>query len=126
MISKELEKGISIGSAYGWGAGLGGVNRLSPKAAGIMNFAGAVGGVLAALAAPPGWNDMAEGFACASGGILGLAMTAPAETARLIRAKGEGSKNLDRVERLMLKAGATAKDMGVRAAAPVAAVAAGE
>lgn len=107
MIRKEVEKGITIGSAYGFGAALGGITRVSAKAAAATEFIGAIGGLIVAMIAPPGWSDAAEGVASGSGALLGLALTAPVTPPLERRAAGARSK----VERMMLKEGAAAKEV---------------
>jgi hypothetical protein len=119
----EAEKGITIGTAYGWAAGIGAVQRLSPKAASIMEFIGAIGGLIGAMLTPPGVADVCEGIASSSGAMIGLALTAPGVSRRVIQGKGEtGAKGPDR---LMLKAGGAAKDMFARGLAAEAVVGAG-
>ncbi|MBA7611388.1 hypothetical protein ES703_18612 [subsurface metagenome] len=119
-LRKEVEKGITIGSAYGWGAALGGIERVSAKAAGAMEFVGAIGGLIGAMITPPGWNDLCEGIASGSGALLGLALAAPPVAARKIQGKG-GLEAKGKIERMLLKEGVAAQDMvaagvGVRAA----------
>lgn len=122
-LRNEAEKGITIGSAYGWAAGLGGVARVSPKAAAIMEFVGAIGGLIGAMITPPGWNDVCEGIASSSGAILGLALTAPAASRRTITGRGEITAK--QPERMLLKAGGAAKETLVRGVAAEAMVGAG-
>lgn len=110
MRRTEVEKGITIGSAYAWGAGLGGITRVSPKAASVMEFGGAIGGLIGAMIAPPGLNDLFEGIACGSGALLGLGLTSPTASRRLLQARGEETAT-NRVERLMLKEGGAAKEI---------------
>ena len=118
-LKKEVEKGITIGSAYAWGAALGGVERVNAKAAGAMEFVGAIGGLIGAMTTPPGWNDLCEGIACGSGALLGLALAAPPAAARKVHAKGEIEAQ-GKVERMLIKEGVAAQDIvagavGVRA-----------
>ena len=109
-LSTPVEKGITIGSAYGWGAALGGIERVNVKAAAVAEFVGAIGGLIGAMTLRPGWNDACEGIACASGSLLGLAITAPPAAARRIQAKGEVEKR-SKVERMLLKEGGAARDI---------------
>lgn len=118
-LKKEVEKGITIGSAYAFGAALGGIERVSAKAAGAMEFVGAIGGLIGAMTTPPGWNDLCEGVACASGSLLGLALTAPPVAARKVQSKAELEAK-GKIERMLLKEGVAAQNMvagavGVRA-----------
>lgn len=106
---KEAEKGITIGSAYGWGAALGGIMRVSPKAASVVEFAGAIGGLIGSMIAPDGWADALEGIASGSGALLGMAITAPTAAKRVIQGKGETAAK-GKVERLMLKEAGAAKE----------------
>lgn len=109
-MKKEVEKGITIGSAYGFGAALGGISRVSPKAAAAVEFVGAIGGLIAAMVAPPGWADAAEGVASGSGALLGMALTAPTVARRVIQGKGEtGARG--KIERMLLKEGGAAKEI---------------
>jgi len=120
----EVEKGITIGSAYAWGAALGGVERASPKAAAVMEFVGAIGGLIGAMITPAGLNDFCEGVACASGALLGLGLAAPSAAKRVIQGRGEiGAKS--KIERLMLKQGGVARDIIAEAAGARAMVGAG-
>lgn len=123
MLRPEAEKGITIGTAYGWAAGLGGVQRVSAKAATAMEFVGAIGGLIGAMVAPPGWNDVCEGIASSSGALLGLALTAPTAARRTIRGRAE--LEAKGPERLLLKAGGATKDALVRGVAAEAMVGAG-
>jgi len=97
----EIQKGVSIGAAYGWGAGLGGLTRVSPKAAGAVEFLGAIGGLIGAMVLPRGWSDASEGIAAGSGALLAMALTGPA-TAQRIQGRGETTAK-GKVDRLMLK-----------------------
>lgn len=123
-LKKEVEKGITIGSAYAFGAALGGVERVSAKAAGAMEFVGAIGGLIGAMTTPPGWNDLCEGVASASGALLGLALTAPPVAARKIQGKGELEAK-GKVERMLLKEGVAAQTMAAAAVGVRATVGAG-
>jgi len=123
-LRKEVEKGITIGTAYAFGAALGGIERVSAKAAGAMEFVGAVGGLIGAMTTPPGWNDLCEGVASASGALLGLALTAPPVATRKIQSKSELEAK-GKVERMLLKEGVAAQDMVVGAVGARAAVGAG-
>lgn len=107
---QEAEKGITIGSAYAWGAALGGIMRLSPKAASVVEFAGAIAGLIGSMVAPAGWADALEGIASGSGALLGMAITAPAAAKRVIQGRGETTAK-SKIERLMLKEGGAAKEI---------------
>lgn len=109
-MKKEVEKGITIGSAYGWGAALGGITRVSPKAAAAVEFVGAVGGLIGAMIAPVGWADALEGIASGSGALLGMALTAPAAARRAIQGRGETAAK-SKIDRLMLAEAGTAKEV---------------
>lgn len=123
-LSTPVEKGITIGSAYGWGAALGGIERVNVKAAAVAEFVGAIGGLIGAMTLRPGWNDVCEGIACASGSLLGLAITAPPAAARKIQSRGElGAKG--KVERMLLKEGGSARDIVAGAVGAQAYVGAG-
>jgi hypothetical protein len=106
----EVEKGISIGSAYAWGAALGGISRANAKAASVTEFVGAVGGLIGAMVLPGGPAEICEGVACASGALLGLALTSPTAARRVIQGRGETTAR-SRIERLMLKEGGAAKEV---------------
>jgi hypothetical protein len=106
---QEVEKGITIGSAYGWGAALGGIMRASPKAAAAVEFVGAIGGLIGAMIAPAGLADAFEGIASGSGALLGMALTAPTTARRVIQGKGETTAK-GKVERMMLKEAGGAKE----------------
>lgn len=106
----EVEKGVTIGTAYGWGAALGGLTRVSPKAAAVVEFFGAVGGLIGAMVLPRGWADASEGIAAGSGAVLAMGLTAPAAGKRVIQGRGETTAK-SKVERLMLKEGGAAKEV---------------
>lgn len=105
----EVAKGVTIASAYGWGAALGGITRASPKAAAVIEFLGAVGGLVGSMVAPPGLADACEGIACGSGALLAMGLTAPAAARRVIQGRGETTAK--GVERLMLKEAGGAKEV---------------
>lgn len=105
----EVAKGLTIASAYGWGAALGGITRASPKAAAVVEFLGAVGGLVGSMVAPPGVADACEGIACGSGALLAMGLTAPAAARRVIQGRGETTAK--GVERLMLKEAGGAKEV---------------
>lgn len=118
-LKNEVEKGITIGSAYAWGAGLGGIERVSAKAAGALEFVGAIGGLIGAMVAPAGWNDVFEGVASSSGALLGFALAAPPIAAKKIQSKADLEAK-GKIERMLLKEGVAAQNMvagavGVRA-----------
>ena len=106
----EIQKGVSIGAAYGWGAGLGGLTRVSPKAAGAVEFLGAIGGLIGAMVLPRGWSDASEGIAAGSGALLAMALTGPTIAKRIIQGKGETAAK-SKVERMMLKEAGGAKEV---------------
>lgn len=103
----EIQKGVSIGAAYGWGAALGGLVRVSTKAAAAVEFLGAVGGLIGAMVLPRGWADASEGIAAGSGALLAMALTAP--TAVPVVPGKAAAKG--KVDRLMIKEGAAAKEI---------------
>lgn len=105
----EIQKGVSIGAAYGWGAALGGLTRVSPKAAGAVEFLGAVGGLIGAMVLPRGWGDASEGIAAGSGALLAMALTGPTAARRVIQGRGEMTTK-SKVDRLMLKEAGVAKE----------------
>jgi len=106
----EVEKGVTIGAAYGWGAALGGLTRVSPKAAAAVEFLGAVGGLIGAMTLPRGWADACEGIAAGSGALLAVGLTAPAAAKRVMQGRGETSAK-GKIERLMLNEAGTAKEI---------------
>ncbi len=106
----EVEKGITIGAAYGWGAALGGLTRVSPKAAMAVEFFGAVGGLIGAMVLPRGWADASEGIAAGSGALLAVGLTAPAAAKRVMQGRGETTTK-SKIERLMLKEAGVAKEV---------------
>lgn len=106
----EVAKGVTIASAYGWGAALGGITRASPKAAAVIEFLGAVGGLVGSMVAPPGLADACEGIACGSGALLAMGLTAPAAARRVMQGRGETAAK-SKVERLMLKEAGAAKEV---------------
>lgn len=122
--AKEVSKGVTIGTAYAWGAGLGGIARASPRAAAVLEFVGAVGGLIGAMVAPPGVNDACEGIAAGSGALLGFSLAAPTAAKRVIRARGELEAK-GKVERLLLKGAGAAKDIVVQGVGAGALVGAG-
>jgi hypothetical protein len=119
---QEVEKGITIGTAYGWGAALGGIMRVSPKAAAAVEFIGAIGGLIGSMIAPGGWADAFEGIASGSGSLLGMALTAPAAAKRVMLGKDETTVK-GKIERMMLKEAGGAKEalFGAEVAAAVGA-----
>lgn len=106
----EVQNGITIATAYGWGAALGGITRASPKAAAVCEFIGAVGGIIGALLAPVGVADAFTGIASGSGALLGMGLTAPAAAKRVMLGRGETSAR-GKVEMLMLKEAGAAKEV---------------
>ena len=106
----EVAKGVTIGAAYGWGAALGGLTRVSPKAAAAVEFVGAVGGLIGAMTLPPGWADASEGIAAGSGALLAMSLSAPAAARRVIQGRGETPAR-SKIERLMLKQAGAAKEV---------------
>ena len=78
VLPVEAEKSISIASGLGWGATLGGVQRVSPTTSSVLSFMGAIGGLIGAMTIPdPVGNNIMEGIAAASAGVFGLGLTAP-------------------------------------------------
>jgi len=110
LAKPEVQNGITIGTAYGWGAALGGILRVSPKAAAVVEFVGAVGGIIGALLAPPGPADAFTGIAAGSGAMLGMGLTAPATAKRVMLGKNEETTR-GKVDRLMLKQAGSAKEI---------------
>ena len=106
----EVRNGITIGTAYGCGAALGGITRLSPKAAALVEFTGAVGGIIGALLAPPGVADAFTGIAAGSGAALAMGLTAPAAARRVMVGRGETATK-SKIERLALKEAGAAKEI---------------
>ena len=106
----EVQNGITIGTAYGWGAALGGITRVSPKAAAVTEFIGAVGGLVGAMLSPPGVADAFTGIAAGSGAALAMGLTAPAAARRVMQGRGETTAK-GKIERLMLKEAGAAKEV---------------
>lgn len=106
----RVEKGITVGTAYGWGAALGGLTRVSPKAASVVEFIGAIGGLVGAMTLPRGWADACEGIASGSGALLAMALSGPATARRVMVGRGETDAK-SKIERMMLKEAGAAKEM---------------
>lgn len=101
VLTQPAEKGLTIGTAIGWGAALGGIQRVSPVASTVMSVIGLVGGMIAAMAAKePITANIAEGLATGSAAIYGLSLTAPVAVAGRAAA---GAKAKTGADRLLLK-----------------------
>jgi len=117
VLAQPAEKGLTIGTAIGWGAALGGIQRASPVAATVLSVIGLVGGLIASAAAKePITANIAEGLAAGSAAIWGLSLTAP-----VVGRSVAGAKAKTKVDRLLLKGGEAAQNIRVGSVAQVGA-----
>lgn len=99
VLAQPAEKGITIATGLGWGAALGGLQRVSPVATTVLSFLGVIGGLIGSMTAKePVTANMAEGIAAGSAAIFGLSLTAP-----LIGRSVAGAKAKTGADRLLLK-----------------------
>jgi len=73
----QAEKAWTVGSAFAYGAALGGAKRVDEKLAQGLLYGGAIGGLLGAFALRGTPANVAEGIAATSVGIFGAGLTAP-------------------------------------------------
>lgn len=119
VLAQPAEKGLTIGTAIGWGAALGGIQRVSPIATTVMSVIGLVGGMIAAMTAKePITANMAEGLATGSAAIWGLSLTAPLGAGRGVAGANKTKTGADR---LLLKGSDAARNIRVGAVAQVGA-----
>lgn len=119
VLAQPAEKGLTIGTAIGWGAALGGIQRVSPVASTVMSVIGLVGGMIAAMAAKePITANIAEGLATGSAAIYGLSLTAPVVGRGVAGAKAKAKTGADR---LLLKGSEAAQVVRTGAVAQVGA-----
>jgi len=117
VLSQPVEKGMTIVTGLGWGAALGGIQRVSPVATTVLSFLGVIGGLVGAMAAKePVTANIAEGIAAGSASIFGLSLTAPVAGRSVA-----GSKAKTKVDRLLLKGSEAAQNIRVGAVARVGA-----
>jgi len=111
VLAQPAEKGITVGTAIGWGAALGGIQRVNPVASTVLSVIGLVGGLILGMAAKePVTANMAEGLAAGSAAIWGLSLTAPLGAGR---SAAGGNKAKTKVDRLLLKGGEAAQNIRV-------------
>lgn len=116
VLAQPAEKGITIATGLGWGAALGGIQRVSPVATTVLSFLGVIGGLIGSMTAKePITANMSEGIAAGSAAIFGLSLTAP------VVGRKVAGKDATGATRALLNAGKTAQDIRVGAVAQVGA-----
>lgn len=119
VLAYPVEKGVTIATGLGWGAALGGIQRVSPVATTVLSFLGVIGGLITAMTVKEAVTaNIAEGIAAGSAAIFGLSLTAPVAGAGRSAA---GAKAKTKVDRLLLKGGEAAREVRVGAVAQVGA-----
>ncbi len=118
VLAQPTEKGITIATGLGWGAALGGLQRVSPVATTVLSFLGVIGGLIGSMTAKEAVTaNMAEGIAAGSAAIFGLSLTAPVAGRRV----AAGAKAKTGADRLLLKGSDAALNVRVGAVAQVGA-----
>lgn len=118
VLAEEVEKGVTIATGLGWGAALGGLQRVSPVATTVLSFIGAIGGLIGTMTIKEAVTaNMAEGIAAGSAAIFGLSLTAPLVAGRV----AAGAKTKTGADRLLLKGSDAAVNIRTGAVARVGA-----